>query len=68
MAENCVNDIAKTMRLLRKNSLTAQNIENVTDLRYIKKIQVTAGAEQPEIYTPISNKSLQKIISPFDRL
>jgi len=43
-------------------------LENGTDLRYIQEILGHKSSKTTEIYTHVSNKSLQKIKNPFDDL
>jgi len=43
-------------------------LENGTDLRYIQELLGHKSSKTTEIYTHVSNKSLQKIKSPFDDL
>ena len=43
-------------------------LENNNDLRYIQESLGHSSSRTTEIYTHVSNKSLQKIVSPFDSL
>ncbi len=43
-------------------------LENGTDLIYIQELFRYSRSTITEIYTHVSNKSIQKIISPFDYL
>ena len=56
-----------TLHWLR-HSYATHLLENGTDLRYIQEILGHSSSRTTEIYTHVSNKSLQKIISPFDTL
>jgi site-specific recombinase XerD len=43
-------------------------LENGTDLRYIQEILGHSSSKTTEIYTHVSTKNIQKIVSPFDYL
>ncbi len=56
-----------TLHWLR-HSYATHLLENGTDLRYIQEILGHKSSRTTEIYTHVTNKSLQKITSPFDLL
>ncbi|NVO02812.1 MAG: site-specific integrase [Bacteroidetes bacterium] len=56
-----------TLHWLR-HSYATHLLESGTDLRYIQEILGHKSSKTTEIYTHVSNKSLQKIKSPFDEL
>ncbi len=56
-----------TLHWLR-HSYATHLLENGTDLRYIQEILGHRSSRTTEIYTHVSTKSIQKIISPYDRL
>lgn len=56
-----------TLHWLR-HSYATHLLENGTDLRYIQEILGHKSSKTTEIYTHVSTKSIQKIISPFDSL
>jgi len=56
-----------TLHWLR-HSYATHLLENGTDLRYIQEILGHNSSKTTEIYTHVSTKSIQNIISPFDML
>lgn len=56
-----------TLHWLR-HSYATHLLESGTDLRYIQKILGHSSSKTTEIYTHVSNKSIQMITSPFDTL
>lgn len=56
-----------TLHWLR-HSYATHLLESGTDLRYIQEILGHRSSKTTEIYTHVSNNSIQKIISPFDNL
>ncbi len=56
-----------TLHWLR-HSYATHLLESGTDLRYIQEILGHSRSTVTEIYTHVSNKSIQKVVSPFDSL
>lgn len=56
-----------TLHWLR-HSYATHLLESGTDLRYIQEILGHKSSKTTEIYTHVSTRSIQKIISPFDDL
>jgi integrase/recombinase XerD len=56
-----------TLHWLR-HSYATHLLENGTDLRYIQEILGHSSSRTTEIYTHVSNLSIQRIVSPFDVL
>ncbi len=56
-----------TLHWLR-HSYATHLLESGTDLRYIQEILGHSRSTITEIYTHVSNKSIQRVVSPFDSL
>ncbi len=56
-----------TLHWLR-HSYATHLLESGTDLRYIQEILGHRSSRTTEIYTHVSNRSIQQIKSPFDDL
>ena len=56
-----------TLHWLR-HSYATHLLESGTDLRYIQEILGHRSSKTTEIYTHVSTKSIQRIVSPFDYL
>jgi integrase/recombinase XerD len=65
--EKCRISKPVTLHWLR-HSYATHLLENGTDLRYIQEILGHSRSTTTEIYTFVSNKSIQKVVSPFDSL
>lgn len=56
-----------TLHWLR-HSYATHLLENGTDLRYIQEVLGRGSSKTTEIYTHVSTKNIQNIVSPFDYL
>jgi len=56
-----------TLHWLR-HSYATHLLESRTDLRYIQELLGHSSSKTTEIYTHVSTKTIQNIISPFDLL
>jgi integrase/recombinase XerD len=43
-------------------------LESGTDLRYIQELLGHSSSKTTELYTHVSTKNIQNIVSPFDNL
>jgi len=65
--EKCNIKKPVTLHWLR-HSYATHLLENGTDLRYIQEILGHSRSTTTEIYTHVSTKSIQNVVSPFDSL
>jgi integrase/recombinase XerD len=65
--EKCKINKPVTLHWLR-HSYATHLLENGTDLRYIQEILGHSRSTTTEIYTHVSTKGIQNVVSPFDSL
>jgi integrase/recombinase XerD len=56
-----------TLHWLR-HSYATHLLENGTDIRYIQELLGHSSSRTTEIYTHVSTRNIQNIVSPFDML
>ena len=65
--DKCLINKPVTLHWLR-HSYATHLLENGTDLRYIQEILGHSRSTTTEIYTHVSTKGIQNVVSPFDHL